>query len=56
MSEQVSEQESAKEQSEDFDYLSHIPPTVKWLLYPDDDDEDDDQASSKSPHFNFNLS
>ena len=37
--EAMSEQESAKEQSEGFDYI--CPPTVKWLLYPDDDDEDD---------------
>ena len=53
VSEHVSENESAKEQSEGPDY--GIPPTVKWLLYPDDD-EDDDEASSKSIHFNFNFS
>lgn len=47
-----SEHESAKEQSEGFDYV--CPPTVKWLLYPDDDDEEE-IASSKSIHFNFNL-
>jgi hypothetical protein len=39
---QEQEQESFKEQSEHtegFDYI--CPPTVKWLLYPDDDDEEE---------------
>jgi hypothetical protein len=40
-SEVASQHESLKEASEHtegFDYV--CPPTVKWLLYPDDDDED----------------
>ena len=52
-SEAVSEQDSIKEHSEAFDYI--CPPTVKWLLYPDDDDEDE-KVSSKSLHLNNNLS
>ena len=50
--EAVSEQKSLEEQSEGFDYI--CPPTVKWLLYPDDDEEDE-QTSSKSILFKFNL-
>lgn len=39
-SREASEHDSQKEESQQgFDYI--CPPTVKWLLYPDDDDEDD---------------
>jgi hypothetical protein len=34
------------EHNEGFDYI--CPPTVKWLLYPDDDDEEEQSPSSKS--------